>query len=145
MARNLRSEDVQNATFTQTQFRRGYDEREVDDFLDRATAALRHHERGLPASAAPLSSQDVSGVRFTQTQFRRGYDEEEADTFLEDLARTLEQYERGGAAPAVPGPPSPSPNVATSAPRGHEYEGGILHEEESLGARLLRTLRGDKG
>lgn len=136
MPRNLRSEDVQNATFTQTQFRRGYDEREVDDFLDRATAALRHHEQGLTAAAAPLSSQDVSGVRFTQTQLRRGYDEQEVDTFLDDLVHSLRPYEAGGAAPAV--------SMATSSPRGHEYEGGILHEEESWGARLLRKLRGDK-
>ena len=30
----LSPEDVLNKTFTTTQFRRGYDEREVDDFLD---------------------------------------------------------------------------------------------------------------
>ena len=103
MVRFLQAEDVLNSTFTQTQLRRGYDERDVDDFLDRATAALRHHESGLPAAQAPLSSRDVSGVRFTQTQFRRGYDEEELDAFLDDLAQTLQQHESGGAAPTRSG------------------------------------------
>ena len=37
----LSPEDVLNKTFTQTQFRRGYDEREVDDFLDDIVAEMR--------------------------------------------------------------------------------------------------------
>ena len=37
----LTAEDVLNKTFTQTQFRRGYDEREVDDFLDEVVSELR--------------------------------------------------------------------------------------------------------
>ena len=41
----LTPEDVLNKTFTQTQFRRGYDEREVDDFLDDIVAALRPLQR----------------------------------------------------------------------------------------------------
>jgi DivIVA domain-containing protein len=36
----LTPEDVLNKNFTPTQFRRGYDEREVDDFLDGLAAAL---------------------------------------------------------------------------------------------------------
>ena len=62
MSRILRGDDVLNTTFTQTQFRRGYDEREVDDFLDRAVVALRHHESGLPVAEAPMSSRDVEGA-----------------------------------------------------------------------------------
>ena len=37
----LSPEDVLNKTFTTTQFRRGYDEREVDDFLGAQGAAGR--------------------------------------------------------------------------------------------------------
>ena len=37
----LSPEDVLNKTFTTTQFRRGYDEREVDDFLDEVVAEMR--------------------------------------------------------------------------------------------------------
>jgi len=161
MPRILRGDDVLNTTFTQTQFRRGYDEREVDDFLDRAVVALRHHESGRPVAEAPMSSRDVEGVRFTQTQLRRGYDEEEVDTLLADLAGTLAQHEAGGsaagsaaeaaaaAAAAVDGsavPGSAGSGAARSArPAGIPYAGGILIEEESWGSKLLRRLRGDKG
>jgi len=161
MPRILRGDDVLNTTFTQTQFRRGYDEREVDDFLDRAVVALRHHESGRPVAEAPMSSRDVEGGRFTQTQFRRGYDEEEVDTLLADLAGTLAQHESGGsaagsaaeaaaaAAAAVDGsavPGSAGSGAARSArPAGIPYAGGILIEEESWGSKLLRRLRGDKG
>ncbi|HQG16400.1 MAG TPA: DivIVA domain-containing protein [Ornithinibacter sp.] len=161
MSRILRGDDVLNTTFTQTQFRRGYDEREVDDFLDRAVVALRHHESGRPVAEAPMSSRDVEGVRFTQTQLRRGYDEEEVDTLLADLAGTLAQHEAGGsaagsaaeaaaaAAAAVDGsavPGSAGSGAARSArPAGIPYAGGILIEEESWCSKLLRRLRGDKG
>jgi DivIVA domain-containing protein len=37
----LTPEDVLNKNFTPTQFRRGYDEREVDDFLDEVVAEMR--------------------------------------------------------------------------------------------------------
>ena len=37
----LSPEDVLNKNFTPTQFRRGYDEREVDDFLDEVVAEMR--------------------------------------------------------------------------------------------------------
>ena len=37
----LSPEDVLNKTFTTTQFRRGYDEREVDDFLDDIVVEMR--------------------------------------------------------------------------------------------------------
>ena len=96
-----------------------------------------------------MSSRDVEGVRFTQTQLRRGYDEEEVDTLLADLARTLEHLESGGAA-AEPGASAESSAVSSASPPGppgqrrYEFEGGILHEEESWGTRLLRKLRGDR-
>ena len=37
----LTPEDVLNKNFTPTQFRRGYDEREVDDFLDEVVGEMR--------------------------------------------------------------------------------------------------------
>ena len=158
MPRILRGDDVLNTTFTQTQFRRGYDEREVDDFLDRAGVAPRPHEAGPRVAEAPMSSRDVEGVRFTQTQLRRGYDEEEVDTLLADLAGTLAQHEAGGSAAgsataaaaavdgsAVPGSLAGSGAAGSARPVGIPYRGGILIENDSLGSKLLRKLRGDKG
>ncbi|MDN5718519.1 MAG: DivIVA domain-containing protein, partial [Janibacter sp.] len=63
----LTPEDVLNKTFTQTQFRRGYDEREVDDFLDEVVAEMRRMvkdsedlrartEDGSPAAAVAAGS-----------------------------------------------------------------------------------------
>jgi len=43
----LTPEDVLNKTFGTTQFRRGYDEREVDDFLDEIVATLRRLNKEL--------------------------------------------------------------------------------------------------
>src|SRR5689334_20108286 len=65
----LTPEDVLNKNFTPTQFRRGYDEREVDDFLDEVVAEMRRivkesddlreqlndcrQSKGMPAVAKP--------------------------------------------------------------------------------------------
>jgi DivIVA domain-containing protein len=92
----LTGEQVLNALFSQTQFRVGYDEREVDDLLDRAVSALRHHEAGRPVADAPLASSEVAAGRFSQTKWRRGYDQTEVDAFLENLMWSLQQHESGG-------------------------------------------------
>ncbi|WP_406829337.1 DivIVA domain-containing protein [Pedococcus sp. KACC 23699] len=42
----LTSDEVTNQRFTSTSFRRGYDEREVDEFLDTVVEALRYYEQG---------------------------------------------------------------------------------------------------
>ncbi|HET6967785.1 MAG TPA: DivIVA domain-containing protein [Ornithinibacter sp.] len=150
MARLLRSEDVVGATFTQTQFREGYDEREVDDLLDEAAAALRHHEGGLPAGSAPLTSGRVAAVRFTPTKLRRGYDQGEIDAFLDDLRHTLRHHESGGRTPAPSTPaslPAPTPRSAPPAHtlRSREDLPPGVRGHESLGTRVLRVLRGDRG
>lgn len=126
----LTGDEVLNLTFTQTQFRRGYDEREVDDFLDEVVAALRHHESG--AGPARLTADAVRARRFTQTQLRRGYEEQEVDEVLERVAATLAAHE-GGTAP--PRRTSAAGRAASPAPTGAPAP--------SLRARVLRVLRGD--
>ena len=50
----LTSRDVTRQNFTQTSMRRGYDEREVDDFLDLVIETLRYYEQGgRPGPQAP--------------------------------------------------------------------------------------------
>lgn len=45
----LSADEVLNQSFTSTQLRRGYDESEVDAFLDRVVAQLRYYESlGVP-------------------------------------------------------------------------------------------------
>ena len=53
----LTPEDVLNKNFTATQFRRGYDEQEVDDFLDEVVAELRR----LGGENAELARKAQSG------------------------------------------------------------------------------------
>ena len=61
----LTPEDVLNKTFTQTQFRRGYDEREVDDFLDEVVAEMRRMVKDSEDLRA--RAQDGSGSRTAPT------------------------------------------------------------------------------
>ena len=64
----LTAEMVRSAAFTTTQFRGGYDEREVDDFLDRVIAALEDHERGAKPT---LTSADVRAAMARKLQPER--------------------------------------------------------------------------
>ena len=113
-----------NKAFTPTQFHSGYDEREVDDFLDEMVKTLGHYEQGgQPGPRAPASpTHDHS---FASTKFRRGYDEREVDEFFDHVIETLRYYGQGGR---------PDPQALVS-PAGAESEG--------LGRRAVRWLRGD--
>jgi DivIVA domain-containing protein len=71
----LTSDAVLNKSFTPTQFRRGYDEREVDTFLDEVVQVLRHYEQGgKPVTPPPLPSRPASGegVLGRATRWLRG-------------------------------------------------------------------------
>ena len=142
MARVLAPEDVLNVRFAQTQFRDGYDEREVDDFLDAVVVALRYYAEGRPASAAPLTAVKVERMRFTPTRLRRGYDHADVDAFLGDVAHTLRQHESGAGAVVGSGSPTvPSPSPGRPSPAAPTATG----ETEPFGRRILRLLRGERG
>lgn len=125
----LTPEDVLNTSFTQTQFREGYDERQVDDYLDDVVEAMRHlDDPSRPQPRRRLTSDDVRAVRLTTTRYRRGYDMGEVDTLLEQVAVALAERE-GGARPTSP-PLDRAWATSDTARRG-------------LGSRLLGLLRGD--
>ena len=144
MVRVLRAEDVDTTTFTQTQFREGYDEREVDDLLEDVAATLRRYESGSPAARFRMDSTGIASVRFTPTRLRRGYDHEEVDAFLADVVHTLEHHEARGALPATDagtaGPAGPA-----GAPAADRSQPAVVVERESWRARLVRILRGEDG
>jgi DivIVA domain-containing protein len=58
---------------------KGYDEKEVDDFLDRAMAQLREDKR--------LNPSALRNAAFTVTWLRPGYRTSEVNDLLEELAR----------------------------------------------------------
>ncbi len=59
----LSSEEVTNQRFTSTSFRRGYDEREVDEFLDKVVEALRYYEQGGRSGAEQPPTPDLPTPR----------------------------------------------------------------------------------
>ncbi|GIL35123.1 DivIVA domain-containing protein [Phycicoccus sp. DTK01] len=126
----LTSDEVRRSTFTQTQFRDGYDEGEVDDLLDAVADALRAHEGAGPPRRRPLTAADVRASRLSVTRMRRGYEMGEVDALLERAAEALAAHE-GERAGGRPAPAASTTPPAATGPR------------EGLGARLLRVLRGD--
>jgi len=71
----LSSRDVLNRHFTTTSFRRGYDEREVDEFLDQVVETLRYYEQGgRPGPQAPAAPERPESEPLAQraTRWLRG-------------------------------------------------------------------------
>ena len=79
----LTAEDVRSAAFDKPPWgKRGYDEDEVDAFLQ--LAALRLEGRG------QLSAGDVRSATFDKPPWgKRGYNEDQVDAFLEVLEATI--------------------------------------------------------
>jgi DivIVA domain-containing protein len=104
MAAPLSETDVLNKRFQTTKFRRGYDQDNVDDFLDEVVATLRGD------AARPVTADDVRGAHFAPTRFREGYDPAEVDEFMDLVLETL-----AGAAPSPE--PLGAPWSDTTSPR----------------------------
>lgn len=69
MGRMLTSRDVANHHFTTTALRRGYDEREVDEFLDQVIETLRYYEQGgRPGPQAPQAPQAPASQAGSRTE-----------------------------------------------------------------------------
>ena len=84
----ITSAEVLNAKFTATKFREGYDQDQVDDFLDRVVATLRAREAGRPEPAA-VSVVELDGRTFTTTKFRQGYEIQDVDALVQRVRETL--------------------------------------------------------
>ncbi|HST82530.1 MAG TPA: DivIVA domain-containing protein [Kineosporiaceae bacterium] len=82
----LRPDDVRLVRFRVFRFRAGYDQDEVDDFLDLIDTALRS-----TSTTRHLSARQVRRKKFTKTWMRAGYDIDEVDTFLDRVIDELGQ------------------------------------------------------
>ena len=135
----LTPNEVRNKQFTKTRLHPGYDEEEVDAFLDELEAGLDRliqenedlraklaevlHGRDqlrMPAlgsqlpEAAPYAGPtpaDVRNKQFATTRLRPGYDEEEVDAFLDEVEAELDR---------------------------------LIQENEGLRAKLAEVLRGGR-
>ncbi|MEV5408452.1 DivIVA domain-containing protein [Thermopolyspora sp. NPDC052614] len=74
---------VERARFRSGRLGMGYNEDEVDAFLDRVVATLRG------ATDAPLTPADVRDARFSTVLLRPGYAIGEVDEFLAELAEVI--------------------------------------------------------
>lgn len=99
----LSAADVSSAGFTRTTYRRGYDPKEVDDFLGKVTTAISMRSDAVERRAAgelisasnfPLSPSEVKNKNFTPTRLREGYAEDEVDDFLARVMETLRELDR---------------------------------------------------
>jgi DivIVA domain-containing protein len=83
--------DVRDVVFDKApRGKRGYNEKQVDDFLDLVEATL--------AGTKSLTAEEVSAVVFEDAPLiKRGYHEDQVDGFLDLVVDTLERLERAGA------------------------------------------------
>ncbi|MBB1197824.1 DivIVA domain-containing protein [Curtobacterium flaccumfaciens pv. flaccumfaciens] len=82
--------EVADKRFRPTKFREGYDQSEVDAFLDRIQTTLAGYEQRRPVD--PLTPEQVAAVRFQPTKFREGYDQGQVDDFLDEVVVALRQH-----------------------------------------------------
>lgn len=123
------AETVRNAAFASTQFREGYDEGAVDDFLDELVRAVEHGASGAEVVAM------ASNAHFPMTSMRRGYDCGNVDDLLDEVVR--QASDSGAVSPSTPARANQEHRVPAAAPASADQG------RSGLGARLLRVLRGD--
>jgi DivIVA domain-containing protein len=82
----LTADDVANVAFSKPAMgKRGYNEDEVDAFLDRAEQALRN-----PRASGALTADYVRNIAFSRPPLgKRGYNEDEVDAFLDVVEQSL--------------------------------------------------------
>ena len=112
----LTADDVLNVKFQVSSFKEGYNQDEVDEFLDEVTTTMREFEERLgtsQASSGPshrkaeilLTSEGVRNIRFSTTRWS-GYHIDQVDAFLAQVVSTMEALEaqaRTGAFAGQPG------------------------------------------
>lgn len=86
----MRAEDVRAKRFGTTKWREGYEQDDVDAFLDRVQRTLAGYELRRPVD--PLEPEDVVAARFTPTRFRAGYDQGQVDDFLDQVVVALRTH-----------------------------------------------------
>jgi DivIVA domain-containing protein len=87
----LTSADVRDVVFDKAPIgKRGYNEKQVDDFLDLVEATL--------AGEGALTAEEVGAVVFEDApRIKRGYHEDQVDNFIDAIVATLEHRERAEA------------------------------------------------
>ena len=146
MDRGTLADELRRARFRTTHMRAGYDEGEVDYFLERVVARLCSDE---PAGAVATA---VDGARFTTTSFRRGYDMVDVDDALQHVVESLGSTAGGDvdasrrAAAATPGASDTSvtdASGASGASASSDLPSALIEPKPGILGRLARAVRGD--
>jgi DivIVA domain-containing protein len=98
------AEWVETQKFSTTRLRPGYDEEEVDAFLD----AIQETFLGIREPS--LTPDEIRFIQFSTTRMRPGYDEEEVDAFLDEAEVRL------AAQTGAPVRPARQPSAAADPP-----------------------------
>ena len=117
----LTADDVLNVKFEVSSFKEGYNQDEVDVFLDDVTATMREFEERLGTSqesSGPshrraeilLTSEGVRNIRFSTTRWS-GYHIDQVDAFLAQVLTTMEALEAQARTNAFAGQPGTSAGV----------------------------------
>ena len=99
----LTADDVLNVKFEVSSFKEGYDQDEVDEFLDEVTTTMRELEERLGTSRGSsdpshrraeslLTSEAIRNIRFSTTRWS-GYHIDQVDAFLAQVVSTMEALE----------------------------------------------------
>ena len=144
----LTADDVLNVKFEVSSFKEGYNQDEVDVFLDDVTTTMREFEQRLGTSresSGPshrrteilLTSEGVRNIRFSTTRWS-GYHIDQVDAFLAQVLTTMETLEAQARTNAFAGQPGTSagvggaygtdPTQAGYAPGGSEAGGSQYAE-----------------
>ena len=117
----LTADDVLNVKFEVSSFKEGYNQDEVDVFLDDVTTTMREFEERLGTSresSGPshrrteilLTSEGVRNIRFSTTRWS-GYHIDQVDAFLAQVLTTMEALEAQARTHAFAGQPGTSAGV----------------------------------
>ena len=162
----LTADDVLNVKFQVSSFKEGYNQDEVDEFLDEVTTTMREFEERLgtsQASSGPshrkaeilLTSEGVRNIRFSTTRWS-GYHIDQVDAFLAQVVSTMEALEAQARTSAFAGQPGAgaggaysgaygggtygmSPAQAGYAPGGSQYAGAIAQRDQYI-AQLQQEI-----
>lgn len=135
----LTPEQVRSVAFAKPPIgQRGYNEDEVDAFLDRVEAALQD------PTGRSLTPEQVRNVAFSKPPLgKRGYNEDEVDAFLDLVEEQMKS--RQGALPPVqagspppPTGPSPTPHAAGPQTRGRRVVDAVI----DIGRRIFGPFFG---
>jgi DivIVA domain-containing protein len=132
----LTPEQVRNVAFSKPPIgKRGYNEDEVDAFLDRVEAALRD------PSGSTLTAEQVRNVAFSKPPIgKRGYNEDGVDAFLDLLERQVSAAPSPAGFAPPPAGPVPARHASTRHAAGETRAGRTWNVVIGFVARLIDSM-----